>query len=350
MQTQATNKKLREILTGIRDKTIIPRPEFQRRLVWTNKDKLEFLRTVLDEYPFPEIYIAAGEVDVETGEGSVMLVDGQQRMTTLYQYFSASKELRLSRGFPLYKELDEATKRQFLDYSVVVRDLGSLPIDDIKRIFERINRTSYSLNAMEIRNARYDGEMKKFAEKFSELEFFDKHKVFSATQIRRMLNVRFALQIVITIMSSYFHRDRLLEEYLSTYNDEFPQKSQTEEQLGSVLNFIESCDFAEDSRVWKLADLFTLVVEIHKLLFKQTFELTPESVATALNGFYSQVDSADISEIDTSSIDEGTISRAAVYAKYALQGTNDRVSRITRGDILSAELRATLDSPQLDYR
>src|SRR4051794_8000546 len=95
MKTSATNRKLRILLTGIKSNTLIPKPEFQRRLVWTNDDKLNFLQTVLEGYPFPEVYIAAGVVNPDTGEGTEMLVDGQQRMTTLYQYFMGSDEIKL---------------------------------------------------------------------------------------------------------------------------------------------------------------------------------------------------------------------------------------------------------------
>ena len=87
MKTTATNRKIRELLTQLRDSKLQPRPEFQRRLVWSNKDKCAFIETVLLNYPFPEIYVAAGAVDVETGEAKEMLVDGQQRITKLYQYF-----------------------------------------------------------------------------------------------------------------------------------------------------------------------------------------------------------------------------------------------------------------------
>ena len=72
MKTSATNRKLRLLLTGIQNGTLLPRPEFQRRLVWSNKHKLAFLKTVLEDYPFPEIYIAAGDVNSETGEGTEM--------------------------------------------------------------------------------------------------------------------------------------------------------------------------------------------------------------------------------------------------------------------------------------
>ena len=61
MKTTVTSRTIRELLTAIRNETLYPRPEFQRNLVWSNKHKNAFIRTVLDGYPFPEIYIAAGE-------------------------------------------------------------------------------------------------------------------------------------------------------------------------------------------------------------------------------------------------------------------------------------------------
>src|SRR6266566_444714 len=131
MRTTATNRKLRLLLTGIKNKTLIPRPEFQRRLVWSNKNKIAFLQTVLEEYPFPEIYIAAGEVNAETGEGVEMLVDGQQRVDTLYQYFIGSTELRLGKVIPAYNQLAQEKKIAFLEYDVVIRDLGKMSIDEI---------------------------------------------------------------------------------------------------------------------------------------------------------------------------------------------------------------------------
>lgn len=148
MRTTATNRKLRLLLTGIKNKTLLPRPEFQRRLVWSNKHKLAFLQTALMEYPFPEIYIASGEVNSETGEGTEMLVDGQQRITTLYQYFTGSDELVLTHDMMPYTKLDEEKKRAFLEYDVVVRDLGIMGISEIKQVFLRINSTNYAVNAI----------------------------------------------------------------------------------------------------------------------------------------------------------------------------------------------------------
>src|SRR5579864_4338412 len=159
MRTSATNRRLRLLLTAIRDEKLLPRPDFQRRLVWSNKHKLAFIDTVLQNFPFPEIYVAAGTVDPESGEGTEMLVDGQQRISTLYEYFTASPGLKLPRSLSPYADLTPEQKLAFLEYEVVVRDLGSIPLDEIKEIFQRINSTNYALNAMEIHNSRFEGAL-----------------------------------------------------------------------------------------------------------------------------------------------------------------------------------------------
>ena len=145
MQTTATNRKIRELLTAVQNGTLKINPAFQRRLVWKNRDKSSFIRTVLDGYPFPEIFVATGGVDLQTGEGTELLVDGQQRVSTLYEYFHDSEHLQLGNQVPSYEALPDDRKTQFLQYDVVVRDLGSISEEDIRNVFQRINSTSYSL-------------------------------------------------------------------------------------------------------------------------------------------------------------------------------------------------------------
>ncbi len=338
MKTTATNRKIRELLTALREGKLQPRPEFQRRLVWTNKDKCAFLQTVLLEYPFPEIYVAAGEVDLQTGEGKEMLVDGQQRITTLNQYFIGSSDLRLGKDIPAYVNLPIENKEKFLQYDVVVRDLGKMAIDQIKEVFKRINSTSYSLNAMEIHNARFEGEFKSFAEEIAQGDFFDRHRFFSAAEIRRMQDTLFVLIYITTIMSTYFNRDYEIEAYLERYNDEFDLKPDIEREISKVLDFVERCQFSQNSRVWKKADLFTLLVEIHRVLIKDRVQINHRPVASALNEFYEKVDKYD------PAVDMGNVIGKEVgeYYKAALQATNDRGNRILRGQIIQGEIRKTL--------
>lgn len=331
MDTSASNRRLRVLLTAIGNGSLIPQPDFQRRLVWTNKDKVEFIKTVLEGYPFPEIYIAAGHVDTKTGEGAEVLVDGQQRITSLYQYFKGSVDLRLPGDIPKYEELDAQSQVTFLEYKVVVRDLGNMPIEQIKQVFQRINSTSYGLNAMEIHNARYGGEFKELAERISQHEFFEEHKVFTSTDIKRMNDVLFCTGLVATILSTYFNRDKDIEAYLEKYNEAFPDKERVFSEITQIFEFISRMNFPPKSRVYKKADFFTLFVELHNILLKEKVSLDISRTRAQLDRFYEQVDLASIggAELDD----------ANLYYAAALQASNDRGSRIERGRIINAVIR-----------
>jgi hypothetical protein len=74
-------------------------------------------------------------------------------------------------------------------------------------VFRRINSTSYALNAMEIENARYDGEFKGLADELAQSSLFEEAKFFSPNEIRRMLDMRFVLSLMVTMLSQYFNRD-----------------------------------------------------------------------------------------------------------------------------------------------
>ncbi|HYT37788.1 MAG TPA: DUF262 domain-containing protein [Ktedonobacteraceae bacterium] len=297
-------------------------------------------------YPFPEIYIAAGSVDPQTGEGTEWLVDGQQRISTLYQYFEGSDELKIGRDFRRYAELTKEEQINFLEYDVVVRDLGNMSIDEIKEIFKKINATSYSLNAMEVHNSRFDGEFKKFAEEISQHSFFNRHRIFSANEIRRMRDISYVLIYIITIMSTYFNREDELETYLSQYNDEFLEKDKLRGEINAVFQFIDECNFDERSRVWKKSDLLTLLVEMYRLnplIVVDKMKLSPHLVGERLKRFYSLVDihaNDDHVKLEGLLIDLKDISD---YSKAASQATNDRGSRIRRGEIIH---RVILDSEE----
>jgi hypothetical protein len=324
------------LLTGIRDKTLIPNPHFQRRLVWSNEHKVAFVATVLDGLPFPEIFISAGDVNPDTGDGTELIVDGQQRITTLHQYFTASTELRITNNaIPTYRELSDEKKREFLEYEVVIRDLGPLTEDETRQIFHRINSTNYSLNAMEVNNSRFDGALKRFAEEVANHPFFQSRKIFTSLDGRRMNDIRFALTLTITVMSGYFRRDEDHEQYLEQYNDDFPMGGEVKEGFEKVFSFINECQFPAKSRVWQKADLFTLIVELYRTLVYEKKSLPSAGVAARLIAFYEEVE--DVTHAPNPSPE------TAEYYRRVRSGINDRNSRINRGRVIQ-DILATISS------
>ncbi|BFP54664.1 MULTISPECIES: DUF262 domain-containing protein [Streptomyces] len=327
MKTTATNKKIRELMTMLTDETLIAQPDFQRRLVWTNRHKQLFIRTVLEGMPFPEIFICDGPYDLDTGAGKTYLVDGQQRVTTLYQYFTASEQFKLG-DIPTYSSLEMEAKKAFLNYDVVVRDLGSLTTDEVREVFRRMNSTNYSLNAMEVNNARFDGALKKTAEAMSEWSIFETHRVFTTVDVRRMVDVRWCLDVIISAISGYFSRSDAHEDYLELYNDTFPEGEAVVSKLSECLNLLESLKLDEKSRAWQKNDLFTLVVEIYRLDPNKCVD--KEGLAAALRSFF-----VDVSAV-TAGRQPTTYRNAGQYHTDVISGSNERARRVRRGDVVSA--------------
>lgn len=327
MKTAATNKTIRELIQAVRQSKIIPRPEFQRRLVWSREDKNHFIDTILRNYPFPEIYLADGDVDLETGEGTQLLVDGLQRVSTMIQYFDGDADLHLT-TVPSYRDLSEEEKKAFLQYDVAVRDLGSISREEVVEVFKRLNATKYSLLDIEINNAVYAGALKHFAETIADSPFFEAHRVFNTQDLKRMGDLRFALTIVITMLHGYFNRDDPFQSFLERYNDDFPPAEEVLARFDAVISFIEECGFTQGSRVWRKADLFTLLIELDSALRVKGIELQPSHVIERLQDFYETVDSVGL---------EGD-QLSATYYKAALQASNDRINRLRRGLIIGGLL------------
>lgn len=331
MKTSATNKKIREIIGMVRKGSLIPRPEFQRRLVWSREDKNHFIDSVLGDFPFPEIYICDGEVDLDTGEGNQLLVDGLQRVSTLVQYFEGDVNLKLTTA-PPYETLPKEDKERFLQYDIAVRDLGSISKNQIIEAFKRLNATSYSLTDIEINNAIFAGKLKQYAESLASAHIFIENNVFSANDFKRMNDLRFSLGIIITMLNGYSHRDDMFEDMLERYNDDFPLEKEIDTRVRKVIEFIEECNFSKKSRVWKKADLLTFFCELDIALNQESKNLDPSTVIDSVESFFSISQEAGLNEKTIHSI----------YYKAAVQASNDRVNRVRRGIIIQGILEDLL--------
>lgn len=327
MRTASTNKKVREIINLVKDGGLVPKPEFQRRLVWSQSDKNHYLDSILRGYPFPEIYLADGEVDTDTGRGTQLLVDGLQRVSTLIQYFDGDESLKLT-TVPSYRSLSEIDRVSFLQYDVAVRDLGSISRQEIVEVFKRLNATKYSLSDIEVNNALYAGELKKFAEEFAKQPIFEINKVFNALDYKRMGDLRFTLGVICSMMSGYLNRDDGFESFLSRYNDDFPMAEDISARITGVISYLEECGFPGSLRIWKKADLYTALVELDAN-FRAGLDIpSPLDAVKRLTDFYKSVDS----------LGEGADVITSIYYKAALQASNDRTNRVRRGVIFSGKI------------
>ena len=257
-------KTISDLLGKIRRNELILQPEFQREFVWTPKHMEKFIQTVLDGYPFPEIYISQKGIDFETLATQNVIVDGQQRLTTIQRYVDGNDNFE--KNIPKFSELTPQDKTDFLNYDVTVRDLKDAGPETIIEIFKRINSTNFTLTAIEINNAVYNGELINCAKEILDAVKQNEIKVdvFSDSELTRMADLHFILLVLATIEEGgYFTRDSDVEKYIAIFNDEYPGKAEKKQKITSIIIDILTSDLNDDSIWFRKSNFFTIVVELY---------------------------------------------------------------------------------------
>ncbi|MBR0584967.1 DUF262 domain-containing protein [Bacillus altitudinis MN12] len=153
------SESLGELFVKMRNKTLVYDPYYQRNFVWDTEHQKEFIRTILLGLPCPMIFVAEGEIDLETHIKYLHIIDGQQRMRTVEKFLSNNLEV----DNKLYKDLEEREKINFSKYQIGTVRLKYNPeqdITEISKIFQRLNIGNYELTSTE-----------KTLSKFSDNEF-----------------------------------------------------------------------------------------------------------------------------------------------------------------------------------
>ncbi len=319
-----SNKKISELYKRIKEKTLILQPDFQRKFVWTPTHKEAFIETILKGLPFPEIYTAQSGIDIEKIETQEVVVDGQQRLSTLVQYIDETEETKIfGKLVPKFKELGQDAQKEFLNYNVVIRDLEDISPELIREIFKRINQTKFNLEQVEIQNAVYDGEFITTAKNILDSIESEHIPIFSESEMSRMSDLHFILLVMSTLeIGGYFSRDAEIEKMVASFNDSFPSKKMVFEKIVSTLKGIKSMDLDADSVWYRKSNFFTLVIEVSKLKNPNFKALKDKLLELEKNVLANKYTPRDENEY-------------AAYYGYMYTGTNSRQARVVRSEIFN---------------
>lgn len=164
-----------EYLRKIEKSPINLRPDFQRSLVWSNKQKSKFIESVILDIPLPPIYLKRDE------ENSLIMVDGLQRTACLRDFFAGEFKLE---GLETLRQLNGCdVKKLQLDYPQYLVRLEdkqihayimspSVKMEIVYDIFERINTGGTKLERQEIRNCIYIGKSTKLLKDIASSKVF----------------------------------------------------------------------------------------------------------------------------------------------------------------------------------
>lgn len=154
-------------------------PDFQRKFIWTHAQASRFIESLLLGLPVPEIFLFK---DPDTGR--LLVVDGQQRLTTLRQFYAgkfgrhdfalrgvgedvAGKTL-LSLTPRQRRELD-----QFIIHATIFeQDEPTNDRSSVYSVFERLNTGGTPLQAQEIRSSIYEGTLNELLHDLAENRYW----------------------------------------------------------------------------------------------------------------------------------------------------------------------------------
>lgn len=327
ISSSPSNKRISELYQRIKEETLVPQPEFQRKFVWTSKHKEAFIDTILQGLPFPEIYIAQTGIDMERIVSTEVVVDGQQRLSTIVQYIDEQEDSKeFGKTIKKYKELTREEKSDFLNYNVVIRDLGDVDEDTIKEIFKRINRTKFNLRQVEIHNAVYDGEFITCAQEILDELDSDHLPIFSDSDLTRMADLHFILLCMATIENEgYFSRDKEIENYVVDFNEEYPNYDTVKTKLVQTFKFINDLGLDNDSMWYRKSNFYTLVIELY-----DKFDLVKDDLKEKLE------------EMDRKVIENKHLPKEenaySLYYSYMYTGTNSRQARVIRSELFQENI------------
>jgi hypothetical protein len=155
------------------------RPEYQRRLRWDNKKKSKLIESFIMNVPVPPVFL------YEKDLGRYEVMDGQQRLNAIAEFFSGGFELE---GLDIWQALNgrnytklpplirRGLERAKVSAITLMSDNSSGKEDSLDlraQVFERLNTGGERLNQQELRNSLYSGKFNDLIIKLS------KHNAFT---------------------------------------------------------------------------------------------------------------------------------------------------------------------------
>ena len=248
---------------------------FQRKPVWSEKNKSYLMDSILKGFPVPEVYVQV-KTDKE-GHTDYIVVDGQQRIRAILDFIEGEYEILESEsqeyGGKEFKTLPDGIKKDFWDYPLVTRELKTDSIEEIKHIFKRLNKYVVPLNSQELRNATYSGEFINLVNSLTDNEFWTENKIMSPATIKRMLDAEFISELFIAMMNSIQTKSREgIDGFYKQYDINIPNKDEWVKKYRKTLDVIQDIFSDIKSTRWKnKADFYSLFLAIQDLLENYIF-------------------------------------------------------------------------------
>lgn len=248
-------------------------PEFQRESIWPFAAKSYLIDTILNNKPIP-IFFIQRDTSLQTGRSEYAVIDGQQRLRAIFGYIE--DEFALSEMSPAsiaikhkskkFSQLPSSLQQMILNYDLVIQELSGYSDEDVRDIFERINKYNVKLSKSEQRHAQMPGKFKDLVETIGKWTFWKNHKILSESQLKRMKATEYAAELIILLAEGAQNKKKSVDLYYKQYKEKFPEGDALKKRLDSYLQWLDAAlPNLSKSRFRRSSELYALIGALDKV-------------------------------------------------------------------------------------
>jgi hypothetical protein len=318
-------------------------PPYQRRSVWNQAYKDNFIDTILMQYPAPAIFLY--EEVTPDGTSTYHVVDGKQRLTAVFEFvtgiFPIAEESPVShlRG-KYFENLNGDDKTAFWTYQFSVEYLPTNEEAIVNGIFERINKNTAKLTRQELRHARLSGLFVTFAEEMADLmaktlpEGFPR---FESQSRKQMKDVELVANVLLYLEDGVrgYSQDEL-DQAFSDRDSSWDSMAVARKRFMETILCLDKLVRKPEvnplfrTRLRNQADFYSLFTVVSELLERRNISCEDPATSERLGNFIAAVEDEER---------RGNDQRAVEYFNAARSNSNDTGPRKVRSGILISVVR-----------
>ncbi|PKH79988.1 DUF262 domain-containing protein [Psychrobacter sp. 4Bb] len=233
-------------------------PDYQREFVWTEKQKSLFIESLLIGLPIPYLFVADIDEDEDPyTEGNVEVIDGAQRIQTIYAYLNDNltlvgmERLKILEG-SIFSDLPPVRQKRFKRSTVRMIELQNVDEDARRLMFDRLNSGGTKLTDMEKWIGTKDSDFIAFIRRLASDEKFLTMTPMPESKVKRRERTEYVLRF-------FAYRDRyldfgkrkdgtkdnsvlgFLDDYIGDMDQRFDsnKKIELEKEFSDMLEFVQ---------------------------------------------------------------------------------------------------------------
>lgn len=304
----------------------IDMPDYQREEVWSTQKKQLLIDSILNGWHLPKLYFR------KTDENSFECVDGQQRLSAIFEFFddrlSLSTESTTKFKASKYSELPDNISDDFDDFEIEIEEIEDADDNELEELFRRL-QLGTPLNTAENLNA-INGDMRNFCHTLSKMPFFvNKIPLRNARYSHFEITARWLFIEARGIQPQV--RYPQLEGFLKE-NRSFSSQSETAKRTARALEYLDNAFPEKCKALRSRANVLSVCMLAANVVAQQLDKNTASIFGDFVNKFFSDL---------AAEVEKGHESTEKELLRYQLAisvGSADGPSIKARNNILAKRL------------